>query len=138
MGETGIARAEHNQVSLQYSSDLMDSEWGLFVPFISRRAAVVTVPPHQIDQTSSPPLTPIPWTPARAGVTVGRPGWRHQSPTAYSLAVSSGTAWNRSATRPTSATWKIGASGSLLIATITLLSFMPARCWIAPEIPQAM
>ena len=31
----------------------------------------------------------------------------------------------------------IGASGSLLIATITLLSFMPARCWIAPEIPTA-
>jgi hypothetical protein len=26
----------------------------------------------------------------------------------------------------------------LLIATITLLSFMPARCWMAPLMPQAM
>ena len=24
------------------------------------------------------------------------------------------------------------------MATITLLSFMPARCWIAPDIPTAM
>ena len=31
----------------------------------------------------------------------------------------------------------VGASSSLLIATITLLSFMPARCWIAPEMPTA-
>src|SRR3989344_3566873 len=37
-----------------------------------------------------------------------------------------------------SATLKIGASGSLLIATITLESFMPAKCWMAPEIPAAM
>lgn len=35
-------------------------------------------------------------------------------------------------------TWKMGASGSLLIATITLESFMPARCWMAPEMPMAM
>ena len=33
---------------------------------------------------------------------------------------------------------KIGASPSLLIATIILLSFIPARCWIAPEIPTAI
>ncbi len=52
--------------------------------------------------------------------------------------VSSGTAWNRSATRPMSATWKMGASGSLLIATIVLESFIPARCWMAPEMPTAM
>ena len=32
---------------------------------------------------------------------------------------------------------KIGASGSLLIATMTFELDMPARCWIAPEIPQA-
>ncbi|EAU48740.1 hypothetical protein R2601_04168 [Salipiger bermudensis HTCC2601] len=25
----------------------------------------------------------------------------------------------------------------MLIATMILLSFMPARCWIAPEMPQA-
>ena len=32
----------------------------------------------------------------------------------------------------------MGASGSLLIATITLEVFIPARCWIAPEMPMAM
>ena len=32
---------------------------------------------------------------------------------------------------------KIGASASLLIATITFEPFMPARCWIAPEMPIA-
>ncbi|RUS14677.1 hypothetical protein BC937DRAFT_93489 [Endogone sp. FLAS-F59071] len=29
----------------------------------------------------------------------------------------------------------MGASGSLLMATMVLESFMPAKCWIAPEIP---
>lgn len=53
----------------------------------------------------------------------------------FSFSVSSGTFSKRSPTRPTSATWKIGASASLLIAAMTLLSFMPAKCWIAPEIP---
>ena len=33
---------------------------------------------------------------------------------------------------------KIGASGSLLIANDHLESFMPARCWIAPEMPTAV
>ena len=32
----------------------------------------------------------------------------------------------------------MGASSSLLMATITRLSFMPARCWMAPEMPTAM
>lgn len=53
----------------------------------------------------------------------------------FSFSVSSGTISKRLPTRPTSATWNIGASASLLIAAITLLSFMPARCWIAPEMP---
>lgn len=53
----------------------------------------------------------------------------------FSFSVSSGTCLNRSPTNPTSATWKIGASASLLIAAMTLLSFMPARCCIAPEMP---
>ena len=52
--------------------------------------------------------------------------------------VSSGTILNRSPTRPMSATWKIGASSSLLIAMIVFESFMPARCWIAPEMPIAI
>src|SRR5690606_26653047 len=55
-----------------------------------------------------------------------------------SFSVSSGTILNRSPTRPMSATWKIGASSSLLIAMIVLESFMPARCWIAPEMPTAI
>ena len=91
--------------------------------------------------------------------------------------VSSGSAAKEDgpATRPTSATWKIGASAScgererdsvsvarfnesfparraatgqrltgtkegrtLLMATIVFESFMPAKCWIAPEMPTAM
>ncbi len=32
---------------------------------------------------------------------------------------------------------KYGASSSLLMATMTFESFIPARCWIAPEIPAA-
>jgi len=56
---------------------------------------------------------------------------------AYSFSVNSGTTLNRSPTRPTSAIWKIGASSSLLIAMMTLESFIPARCWIAPEMPTA-
>src|SRR3954451_21398513 len=39
---------------------------------------------------------------------------------AFSFSVNSGTFSKRSPTNPTSATWKIGASGSLLIAAITL------------------
>jgi hypothetical protein len=51
------------------------------------------------------------------------------------FSVNSGTFSNKSPTRPTSATWKMGASASLLIAAMTLLSFIPAKCWMAPEIP---
>src|SRR5438128_254640 len=36
---------------------------------------------------------------------------------------------------PKSAILKIGASGSLLMAQITLEVRIPARCWMAPEIP---
>ena len=56
----------------------------------------------------------------------------------YIFPVISGTALKRSATNPKSATWNIGASGSLFMATIVLESFIPAKCWIAPEIPTAM
>ncbi len=54
------------------------------------------------------------------------------------FSIISGIALNKSATSPKSATWKIGASGSLLMATIVLESFIPAKCWIAPEIPTAI
>ena len=61
-----------------------------------------------------------------------------QAPLDQSLDVSSGTTLNRSPTKPISATWKIGASSSLLIAMIVFESFIPARCWIAPEMPTAI
>jgi hypothetical protein len=32
----------------------------------------------------------------------------------------------------------MGASSSLFTATMVLLVCMPARCWIAPEMPTAM
>src|SRR5579862_5026693 len=52
-------------------------------------------------------------------------------------AVRAGSTVNRSPTMPKSARAKIGASASLLMATIVLAVCMPARCWIAPEIPTA-
>ena len=48
-----------------------------------------------------------------------------------------GTTLNRSPTTPKSASSKIGASASLLTATMVLEVCMPARCWIAPEMPSA-
>src|SRR5262249_34586508 len=48
-----------------------------------------------------------------------------------------GMTWNRSPTMPKSVISKIGASGSLLMAMMVLEVCMPARCWIAPEIPAA-
>src|SRR5262249_27537453 len=51
---------------------------------------------------------------------------------------SCGTTLNRSPTTPKSASSKIGASGSLFTAIIVLDVCMPARCWIAPEMPIAM
>ena len=52
--------------------------------------------------------------------------------------VSFGTISCRSPTIPRSAYSKIGAFGSLLIATIRLELCIPTLCWIAPEMPQAM
>ncbi|KAG1070584.1 hypothetical protein G6F40_017576 [Rhizopus arrhizus] len=54
-----------------------------------------------------------------------------------SAASSSGRIVNRSPTRPISAISKIGASPSLLIATMVPASLMPVRCWIAPLMPTA-
>ena len=51
--------------------------------------------------------------------------------------VSWGTIVNWSPTTPKSAMSKIGASGSLLIATMVLAVCMPTRCWVAPEMPIA-
>src|ERR671920_670819 len=43
-----------------------------------------------------------------------------------------------SPTTPKSTSSKIGASSSLLTATMVFEVCMPARCWIAPEMPLAM
>ena len=64
-------------------------------------------------------------------------------PAAYPLRASSslmswGTTLSTSPTMPRSASLKIGASASLLIATMFLLPFMPTVCCMAPLIPQAM
>ena len=83
------------------------------------------------DQAKGPPVSGGPF------VSWGRAGNIAQ-PADHTLSVISGTASKMSATRPKSATWKIGASSSLLIATMIFESFIPARCWIAPEMPQAM
>src|SRR5205814_7372583 len=63
---------------------------------------------------------------------VGRPHFR-----ARTSSVSLGTISFRSPTTARSAYSKIGACGSLLIATITPEPCMPTLCWIAPEIPTA-
>src|SRR6266542_2796731 len=57
---------------------------------------------------------------------------------ARTSSVSLGTISCRSPTTPKSQNSKMGALGSLLIATITPEPCMPTLCWIAPEMPQAM
>ena len=52
--------------------------------------------------------------------------------------VRAGRTTRRSPTTPKSTSSKIGASSSLLTATIVLEVCMPARCWMAPEMPAAM
>src|ERR671924_656717 len=67
---------------------------------------------------------------------VGRAG--HLPFRCFTSWVSLGTISCRSPTTPRSEYSKIGAFGSLLIATIVPEDCMPTLCWIAPEIPQAM
>src|SRR5215212_5167411 len=63
---------------------------------------------------------------------------RFAQPLVFSIAsVACGSTVNRSPTTPKSTSSKIGASSSLLTATIVLDVCMPARCWIAPEMPLA-
>ena len=52
--------------------------------------------------------------------------------------VAAGSTVCRSPTTPKSTSSKIGASSSLLTATMVFEVCMPARCWIAPEMPLAM
>ena len=65
-------------------------------------------------------------------------GGLHAALRALTSSVSFGTISCRSPTTPKSAYSKIGAFGSLLIATIRPELCMPTLCWIAPEIPHAM
>jgi hypothetical protein len=55
----------------------------------------------------------------------------------FTSSISAGTMSNKFPTMAQSAISKIGASESLLIATMLFEPFMPTRCWIAPEIPSA-
>ena len=59
-------------------------------------------------------------------------------PLAFSASMSAGSTLCTSPTIPRSATEKIGASWSLLMAMMFLEPFIPTRCWVAPEIPHAM
>ena len=49
-----------------------------------------------------------------------------------------GDTWKRSPTTPRSAIFRIGASASLLIATMRFAPFIPTTCWRAPLMPTAM
>ena len=73
------------------------------------------------------------------GKSAGRtlPTARHEEARARTSSASFGTIACRSPTTPKSENSKIGAFGSLLMATITFEPCMPTLCWIAPEIPSA-
>ena len=61
----------------------------------------------------------------------------HEPFLAFTASVSFGTILLRSPTMPRSENSKIGAFGSLLIATMFSELCIPTLCWIAPEIPAA-
>ena len=69
----------------------------------------------------------------RTQTSGGRPQRR-----ALIAAMSLGSTLVTSPTTPRSATLKMGASRSLLIAMMFCASFMPTTCRVAPEIPHAM
>ena len=83
-------------------------------------------------------LTPDARTPP-AGAGRGRSSYVRAGQPLRSLtfSVAAGSTECRSPTTPKSTSSKIGASGSLLTATIVFEVCMPARCWIAPEMPLA-
>ncbi len=79
---------------------------------------------------------------ARTARQVSLPGRRThvcwaQPLRSLTFSVAAGRTVCRSPTTPKSTSSKIGASGSLLTATIVFEVCMPARCWIAPEMPLA-
>src|SRR5438309_4715472 len=56
---------------------------------------------------------------------------------AFTSSVSFGTTFSASPTMPRAASWKIGASASLLIAMMRSDDFIPTMCCVAPLIPMA-
>ena len=84
------------------------------------------------DRIRSPLVVRLRGAPPRSGGLV--PG---QPLRFLTSAVACGSTVNRSPTTPKSTSSKIGASSSLLTATIVLEVCMPARCWMAPEMPAA-
>ncbi len=75
------------------------------------------------------------WPAALAGGWRSRPGG--QPLRLLISSVAAGRTVCRSPTTPKSTSSKIGASSSLLTATMVFEVCMPARCWIAPEMPFA-
>ena len=55
----------------------------------------------------------------------------------FNSCVRAGTTWKRSPTTPRSDSPKMGASASLLMATIRFAPFIPTTCWVAPLMPTA-
>jgi hypothetical protein len=55
----------------------------------------------------------------------------------FTSSISGGTISNRLPTAATSAISKMGASASLLMATMVREPFMPTMCWMAPLMPSA-
>ena len=96
--------------------------------------------PRRSIQPDGRPLTvPAGWWrrrgyPPRSGDRVPPSGGQ---PLALIASMSFGSTLCTSPTMPRSATEKMGASWSLLMATMFFEFFMPTRCWVAPEIPQA-
>ena len=107
----------------------------------------------RFSRTPAAALMPVPWR-LGTGCLAGAPQRCPQCPDCarpprgagclppYSpasiLFTSSGMTWKRSPTIPKCAMSKMGALGSELIATMMSEPFMPAWCWMAPEMPQAM
>ena len=118
-------------------------------PAVVRRCARSKTPAVPLVVTSSPtpsvsrcfpPRTCVERRPPRGPALDGALGRsaRAQPLRAVICSVAAGTTVFRSPTTPKSASSKIGASGSLLMATMVFEVCMPARCWIAPEMPTAM
>ena len=95
--------------------------------------------PRRMPSPASPAGPPARVQPER----LSSPGEDPSSPWHYprfaSIAdTSCGTTVRTSPTTPKSAISKIGASASLLTAMMVFAVCMPARCWMAPEMPSAM